>query len=261
MDFGISGKRALVLASSGGLGLGIAEALAGEGTNVLLCGRSEDKLAAAVEAINNRGGGTAAFARIDLAEPDAAKVLYDSTVQNLGGIDILVNNTGGPPPGATGGDGATWRAQFEIMVMRVMDLTELVLPAMRQAGWGRIITVGSSGVQQPISNLAISNVLRSALVGWSKTLAGEVGANGITVNMLIPGRIHTERVNQLDAGAAKRLGKSVEAVAAASRATIPVGRYGRIEEFAAVAAFLASYPASYVTGSVVRCDGGMIRSI
>jgi 3-oxoacyl-[acyl-carrier protein] reductase len=261
MDFGITGKRALVLASSGGLGLGIAEALANEGANVLLSGRSEDKLAAAVEAINNRGGGTAAYARIDLADSDAAESLHDNALQKLGGVDILINNTGGPPAGPTGGDEATWRAQFEIMVMRVMSLTALVLPAMREAGWGRIITVGSSGVQQPIPNMAMSNALRAALVGWSKTLAGEVGADGITVNMLIPGRIHTDRVDQLDAGAAKRLGKTVEAVAAASRATIPLGRYGRVEEFAAVAAFLASDPSSYVTGSVVRCDGGLIRSV
>jgi 3-oxoacyl-[acyl-carrier protein] reductase len=147
------------------------------------------------------------------------------------------------------------------MVLRVFEITSLCLPAMRDAGWGRVITLGSSGVVQPIPNLGMSNALRSALVGWSKTLSSEVAGDGITVNMVIPGRIHTERVDQLDAAAAKRTGKSVEDIATASRATIPAGRYGKVEEFAAVAAFLASEGASYVTGSVIRCDGGAIKSV
>lgn len=262
MDFAIAGKRALVLASSRGLGHGLAATLAEEGVHVLLCGRSEDRLASGAESINAKGKGRADYAVIDLAGPDSARKLYDSAVEKLGGVDILVNNTAGPPPGPISGpDGALWRSQFEAMVLRVFEITDLCLPAMRQAGWGRIITIGSSGVQQPIPNLGMSNALRSTLVGWSKTLSSEVAADGVTVNMIIPGRIHTERVDELDAAAAKRLGQPVEDVAAASRATIPVGRYGRVEEFAAMGAFLASARASYVTGSVVRCDGGLIRSV
>jgi 3-oxoacyl-[acyl-carrier protein] reductase len=132
---------------------------------------------------------------------------------------------------------------------------------MKKAGWGRILTVASSGVIQPIPNLAMSNTIRSSLVGWSKSLSNEVAKSGITVNMLIPGRIRTERLNQLDAAAAKRLGKSVEEVSASEQAGIPAGRYGTVEEFGSVGAFLVSEPASYITGSGVRCDGGSIRSV
>ncbi|HUT49803.1 MAG TPA: SDR family oxidoreductase [Alphaproteobacteria bacterium] len=262
MDLGINGKRALVLASSRGLGLGIAEALAGEDANVLLCGRSADRLEAAATAISARGAGTASHVAIDLADAGSTAALHAAAQDMLGGIDILINNTGGPPPGSiTGPDLALWREQFETMVVRVIDMTNRCLPGMQKAGWGRIVTVASSGVIQPIANLGLSNALRSALVGWSKTLAGEVAGDGVTVNIVVPGRIHTERVDELDAAAARRQDKAVAEVAAASRATIPAGRYGRIEEFAAVAAFLASAPASYVTGSIVRCDGGAIRSV
>ena len=175
---------------------------------------------------------------------------------------MLFRSTGGPPLAAMADTPlAVLREQFDAMVMRVIELSCLCLPAMRQAGWGRILTVASSGVVQPIPNLGLSNTLRSALVGWSKTLAGEVGRDGVTVNILLPGRIHTERLDELDAAAAGRQGKSLAEVAAASHATIPLGRYGTVEEFAAVAAFLVSGPASYVTGSMIRCDGGMIRSV
>ena len=246
MDYGLTGKRALVLASSRGLGLSVAEALAGEGA----------------AAINEKNHGEAAFTTVDLTDSGAAKALFDAAVEKLGGVDILVNNTGGPPPGSViAPESGVWRAQFDAMVLRVFEITSLCLPAMREAGWGRVITLGSSGVVQPIPNLGMSNALRSALVGWSKTLSSEVAGDGITVNMVIPGRIHTERVDELDAAAAKRTGKSVEDVATASRATIPAGRYGKVEEFAAVAAFLASEGASYVTGSVIRCDGGAIKSV
>jgi len=262
MDLGLTGKRALVLASSRGLGLGIAEALAAEGVNVLLCGRSEDKLAAGAAAINVRGQGTADYTTVDLGDAGSAQVLFAKAVEKLGGVDILVNNTGGPPPGSISGvEAGVWRAQFEAMVLRVFEITDLCLPAMKQAGWGRVISVGSSGVVQPIPNLGISNALRSALVGWSKSLSTEVAGDGITVNMVIPGRIHTERVDELDAAASKRTGKSLEEVATASRGTIPAARYGKVEEFAAVAAFLAGQGASYVTGSVIRCDGGSVKSV
>ena len=148
-----------------------------------------------------------------------------------------------------------------MMVLRVIELTNLCIPELKKHGEGRVLTVGSGGVVQPIPNLGMSNTLRSALVGWNKTVSTEVAKDGITSNMLIPGRIHTERVDELDAAAAKRQNKTVEEVAEASRVMIPTGRYGRVDEFASVAAFLVSSRASYVTGSVVRCDGGQIRGV
>jgi len=177
-------------------------------------------------------------------------------------VDILINNTGGPPPtSAAGQDPALWAKQFQAMVLSVIAITDRVLPGMKSRGWGRIITSTSSGVIAPIPNLAISNALRLTLVGWSKTLAREVGKEGITVNIIVPGRIATSRVATLDNARAKREGRTVEEVAAESAATIPVGRYGKPEEYADVVAFLASERAAYLTGSVVRVDGGMITSI
>ncbi|MCE8009517.1 SDR family oxidoreductase [Aestuariivita sp.] len=262
MDLGLNGKRALVMSSSRGLGLGIAQALAAEGVDVLLTGRSADKLAEAAEAITAQGAGRARYAVVDLTHADAVERLVAAVGDTLGGVDILINNTGGPPPGRmVDADPGVLASQFDAMVMTVISLTGRLMPEMRAQGWGRVITIGSSGVIQPIPNLGLSNALRSALVGWSKSLSGDVAADGVTVNMLLPGRIHTERVDELDAAASKRTGASLEDTRAASRATIPAGRYGTVAEFAAVAAFLASSQASYVTGSLIRCDGGAIKSV
>lgn len=263
MNLGLKQKRALVLASSRGLGRGIAEALCAEGAQVVICGRSAERLAEAAKAMRDATGGVVHAIPFDLADAAGVERFLDEAVGALGGgIEILVNNTGGPPPGPIAAVSAdTWREQFDLMVARLFQVTSLVLPGMRERGWGRILTVASSGVRQPIPNLGISNALRASLVTWSKTLSAEVAADGITVNTIIPGRIHTERVDELDAAAAKRQGKTVEEIAAASRQTIPAGRYGRVGEFAAVAAFLVSEQASYVTGSVVAVDGGAIKGI
>ncbi|MCR8723390.1 SDR family oxidoreductase [Frigidibacter sp. ROC022] len=262
MDLGLKGKRALVMSSSRGLGLGIAKVLAEEGADVLLSGRSEDRLAAEVAAINAKGQGRAHWVACDLARDDAAETLAQAVAEKLGAADILVANTGGPPPGKmVDADPATLTGHFNQMVLRVIETTDKLLPAMRKAGWGRVLAIGSSGVIQPIPTLAVSNTIRSALVGWSKSLSNDLAAEGITVNMLIPGRIHTERVDELDAAAAKRGGVSIDEARMASASTIPAGRYGTVEEFAKTAAFLVSAPASYITGSLVRCDGGSIRSV
>ncbi|MDH4107830.1 MAG: SDR family oxidoreductase [Gammaproteobacteria bacterium] len=262
MDLGLTGKKALVLASSKGLGLGIAARLCAEGADVLLCGRGRDRLEAAAASLNSRGPGSADYVVTDLGEPESAEALHAAAMDRFGAVDVLVNNTGGPPPGGVEGQALeTWSSQFDTMVLRVIDITGRCLPGMRARGWGRVLTVASSGIIQPIPNLALSNTLRSALVGWSKSLSAEVAAAGITVNILAPGRIHTERTDELDGAVAKRSGKTLEEVMAAASATIPAGRYGRVDEFAAVAAFLVSEPASYVTGGIVRCDGGLIRSV
>ena len=262
MDLGISGKRALVLASSQGLGLGIAGKLCEEGANVLICGRMADKLAAAVAELNDAGTGKSDYTVIDLSESDAAARLYAAATEKLGGVDILVNNTGGPPPGSVESpDTGLWRSQIDTMLIRIIEITNLCIADMKQAGWGRVLTIASSGVVQPIHNLAMSNTIRSSLVGWSKSLSNEVASSGITVNMLLPGRIRTERLKQLDAAAAERLGKPVEEVSASEQAGIPAGRYGTVEEFGSVGAFLVSEPARYMTGGLIRCDGGSVRGV
>ena len=263
MDLGISGKRALVLASSQGLGLGIATKLCEEGANVVISGRVEEKLAAAAAELNALGAGKADYVVADLSDLGAAQALYDSAKEKLGGgVDILVNNTGGPPPGTVDTpDSDLWRAQIDTMLIRVIEMTNLCIADMKAAGWGRVLTVASSGVVQPIFNLAMSNTIRSSLVGWSKSLSNEVAGDGITVNMLLPGRIATDRLKQLDQANAEKLGKSLDEVAAAAQATIPTGRYGTVEEFGNVGVFLCSAAASYVNGSVVRCDGGAIKGV
>lgn len=262
MDLGLKDKRALVLASSGGLGLGIATALCREGAHVLISGRSGDKLEAAAADLTAAGPGKADFEVIDLTDRSAARDLHAAAQKKLGGVDILVNNCGGPPPGGIEAqDMDTWRDQFDTMVVRLIEMTNLCLPGMREKGWGRVLTVASSGVIQPIPNLSISNTIRSALVGWNKSLSNEIAADGITLNILAPGRIATARTEDIDGRAARKQGKSLEEVRAASHATIPARRYGTVEEFGAVAAFLVSEPASYVTGGIIRCDGGSIRSV
>lgn len=262
MDLGLNGKRALVLASSRGLGLGIAKALASEGAHVLLVGRSGERLADNCKAINAEGKGKADWVWGDLSEENFVESMKAAVKEKLGGIDILVNNTGGPTPG-TAEDMTADKLDifFQSMVLRVITLTNAFLPQMKEQGFGRILTVASSGVFEPIANLALSNTLRSALVGWNKTIATEVAGFGITCNMLLPGRIHTDRIDELDGANAKRTGKSVEEIRAASLKTIPAGRLGKVEEFAAAGAFLCSVPASYVTGTMLRVDGGASRSI
>lgn len=262
MDLGISGKRALVLASSRGLGLGIANALAAEGCHVLLCGRSTDKLKANCDAINAAGKGKADFVEADLSDANFVETMVHAVHEKLGGIDILVNNTGGPTPGTAEDMNAEKLYNFfQSMVVRVITLTNTLLPLMKTQGFGRIVTVASSGVIEPIGNLALSNTLRGALVGWNKTLATEIASYGITANLILPGRIHTDRIDELDGANAAKSGKSVEEVRAASIKTIPAGRLGKVEEFGAAAAFLCSQQASYITGTMLRVDGGAAKSL
>ncbi|MBW3097506.1 SDR family oxidoreductase [Pseudohoeflea coraliihabitans] len=262
MDLGLKEKGALVLSSSRGLGLGIARALAAEGANVVLCGRDAARLETETDAINGLGGGRARFITADLAEAATPGRLFEEARAMLGHIDILVNNTGGPPPGAMSDAGVdAVRSNYEVMVLRLIELTGLVLPAMREKGWGRVLTVASSGVIEPIANLGLSNAIRASLVGWSKSMANEVARDGVTFNMLLPGQIDTDRLRQLLAMRAENSGQDADSVARSGQAAIPVGRYGTPEEFGAVAAFLVSEKASYINGSQIRCDGGAIRSV
>ncbi len=255
MDLQIKGRRALVLGASRGLGAASARILATEGATVIAASRSgtadwQDPAAGRVTALAFEVGDRSRLSQ-------AMEALLAQ-----GPIDILVNNTGGPPPGPVDKVSAeNWDRQFAVMASNIFEITRLVLPSMLERGWGRIVTIASSGVEQPIANLGIYNTVRSAVAAWSKTLANEVAGRGVTVNLVLPGRIHTSRVDELDSAAAARTGSTVERVAKASAAAIPAGRYGRPEEFANVVAFLCSERASYVTGSRVRVDGGVIASV
>ncbi|MFH5877458.1 SDR family oxidoreductase [Arthrobacter sp. NA-172] len=261
MDLGISGKTAFVAASTGGLGLAIARGLAAEGVRVAITGRRREraeKIAAELQA----DGHSAVAIEADLSSPDGVAAAVDRAVEALGPIDILVLNGPGPKPGAAASLGAEdIAAAFDLLVKPQHALVSKVLPGMRERRWGRILAIGSSGVVAPLPNLAVSNTGRAALAGYLKTLAAEVALDSVTVNMILPGRIATDRVAELDRAAAKRRGTTPEEIQLESRKTIPARRYGEPEEFGAAGAFLCSAPASYITGVALRCDGGLIRSL
>ena len=261
MDLGIRGRTALVLGAGGGLGSAIAVALAREGARLALADIDAAALAAAAEAVRAEGA-EALPLTWDIADRGVLDDRVGAIEAAFGPVEILVNNTGGPPPSpAAGVAPEAWLAQFNAMVLSVIALTDRVLPGMRSRKWGRIVTSTSSGVVSPIPNLAVSNALRLSLVGWSKTLSREVAPDNITANVILPGRIATQRIGFLDEQKAKREGKALETVVAESTASIPMGRYGRPEEYGDAVAFLASERAAYITGSVIRVDGGYISSI
>lgn len=261
MDLGLKGKVALIFGASGGLGSAMATSLAKEGAKVALAGRNAAALTTLATSLRATGAEVLELpwdlADFSIIEPNFAKI--EST---LGAVDILINNTGGPPPSTAANVAAdVWEAQFHAMVVSVIKITDRALPQMRARKWGRIITSTSSGVVAPIPNLGVSNALRSTLVGWSKTLAREVAADGITANIILPGRIATPRIAQLDEARAGREKIAVDDVVKQSLSQIPAGRYGDPAEYGDVVTFLASARASYVTGTVVRVDGGYIASI
>ncbi len=262
MDLGLTDKRALVLGASRGLGQGIAEQLAAEGVDVALCGRNGNAMRAQATDLENRTGRMARGYQVDLSQTAAVSKLIIDVKKDFSGIDIVINNGGGPPPGAIAGvDLEIIENQFRPIVLSQLEIANAFLPGMQESGWGRILIISSSGAIQPIPGLGISNTLRASLIGWGKSLATEVAKDGVTVNAIIPGRIHTDRVNSIDANAAKHQGVTIEQIVKKSHATIPAGRYGTVDEFSKVAAFLVSDCAAYITGSSVRVDGGYIRCI
>ncbi|MCP3055867.1 SDR family oxidoreductase [Aurantimonas marianensis] len=261
MDLGLKGKTALVLGAGGGLGSAIACTLAAEGAMVAVADLDLDAATATTDKIAGAGGRAMAL-RWDLGDIGQVGPSIERIETELGQVDVLVMITGGPPPGGVVNQQPDiWRQYFESMVLSVFAITDRVLPGMCERGWGRIITSTSSGVVAPIPNLGLSNALRSTLLGWSKSLAAEVGGKGVTANIVLPGRIATQRITFLDEKKAEREGRSLEAVQKQSASSIPVGRYGDPREYADVVTFLASERASYVTGSVIRVDGGYIPSI
>lgn len=261
MDLGLKGKVALVFGASGGLGGAMATSLAQEGAKIVLAGRNAEALAKLGSDLRAKGADVLELVW-DLADLSSIEPHFAKIESTFGGVDILINNTGGPPPSTAANVAADlWEAQFHAMVVSVIKITDRALPHMRAQKWGRIITSTSSGVVAPIPNLGVSNALRSTLVGWSKTLAREVASDGITANVILPGRIATPRIAQLDTARAGRENIAVDDVVKQSLAQIPAGRYGHPSEYGDVAAFLASARASYVTGTIIRVDGGYIASI
>jgi len=257
VELGLAGQRALVMGSTRGMGNVIASGLAVEGATVAVCGR---ELASAQEA--SRSIRESRAYSLDLSDDGSVTDLIAGVGRDFGGIDIVVCNGGGPPPGNVAEVAPeTWMAQFQKMFVNQVRIVNAFLPGMRERGRGRVLVISSSGVSQPIENLGISNSLRAAQIGWAKTLSNEVAADGVTVNTIQPGRIHTARVDQLDRAAAERHGLTVEETVQRSYAVIPARRYGRVEEFADVAIFLLSTRASYMNGGVIRVDGGMIRGV
>lgn len=248
MDLGLNGRTALVMASSKGIGKAIAAALAREGAEVAMASRSLERVQEAAAEI---GPGVLALEG-DTDDLDAMKALPGEVEKRLGPIDILVLNTGGPPPGQALDHGLEeWEEAYRSLVLAPRVLIEAVLPGMRERGWGRILNVGSSSTEEPIAGLALSNVHRPAAVGWFKTLAREVAPDGVTLNTVATGRFATDRLAD-NAG-------SMEAAEEAAKRDIPAQRLGRPEEFGDLAAFLCSERAAFITGTVVPIDGGMLR--
>lgn len=262
MDLELTGKRAAVAAASQGLGRAVATALAREGASVAIASRDERKIRAAADAIARETGARVFPVAADVLSEGDVKRFIAGAVESLGGLDILVTNAGGPPPGTFDQfDDAAWQKAYELNLLSVVRLVREAVPHLKKSGAGRIVNVTSTSVKQPIPRLILSNSIRAAVVGLAKTLSQELSPFGITVNNVAPGRIRTERVDQLDRAQAEREKKTVEEVRAATCREIPLGRLGTPEEFADAVAFLCSARARYITGVTLPVDGGRIAGV
>jgi len=254
MDLGIRGKTALITGGSSGIGEAVALALAAEGARIAVAARRADDLARVVTEARKAGADDAAAFVVDLGDPAAVARLLEDVRRDFGAPDIAILNGGGPKPGTfsqTTLDG--WDAAYQTTLRAMIELCRGVVPAMRERGWGRIVALTSTSVKQPIGNLALSNAFRVALVAALKTLAGEVAADGVTVNTIATGRVRTERLRELYG--------SDEAMDAAAEAEVPIKRVASPAEFAPLVAFLCGDPARYVTGQTIAIDGGLTRGI
>ena len=262
MDLGLKGKRALVMGASKGLGRSIAEALAAEGVALVISGRDQATLDTAAAELKALGAASAVGIPADVARGEDMDRLADGAVAAMGGVDILVLNHGGPPPCTAWEmkeeDLVTW---FQRIVVSPIRIAMRLMPAMRERKWGRVIVVGSTGMQHPIPTLALSNTLRASIWAWLKTLSGEVAKDGVTMNVLAPGTILTDRVNQTTTVRAQRLGISFEEALEKAANEIPMERLGTPADFGPMGAFLASDKAGYITGTIIRVDGGRVRGM
>jgi 3-oxoacyl-[acyl-carrier protein] reductase len=262
MDLGLNGKIALVAASSKGLGLAVATAFAREGARLVMCARNRDALEAAADRICESTGADVYTVPVDLTLPEGPRRFVEVAQEEAGGVDILVTNTGGPPVGTFAElDETQWRGAFDGVLMSANRLIHASIPGMKKRGGGRIINITSISVKEPIAGLMLSNALRAAVVGMAKTLATELGPEGILINNVCPGRIATDRLLQLDQSRADRSGLPLEQVRRESQQRIPLGRYGQPDELAALVVFLASSQASYMTGTTILCDGGAFSGL
>lgn len=262
MDLGLRDRVAIVAASSKGIGRAVATGLAAEGAKVVIFSRDEGRIKAAADEIRRDTNADVLPLVADALDVSSLQRVVDATLERWERIDVLFNNAGGPPPGMFDDfDDQAWQSAFELNLLSTVRLTRAVLPSMRSRGWGRVLSLTSSAVRQPIDGLLLSNSIRSGVVGFSKSLSNEISREGITVNVIAPGRIQTERLNQTDQATAERTGRTVEEVREAHVASIPMRRVGSPAEFANVAVFLCSEPASYLTGQVILVDGGSVRSV
>lgn len=262
MELGLKGKAALVTASSMGIGKACALELARAGADVAVCARGEEALERTRRQIADETGRKIVAVRADLAFGAEVEELIESTVSQLGGIDVLVTNAGGPPSGPfMDFDDEAWMKAVSLNLMSVVRLNRLVIGPMRKAGGGSIVNLTSVSVKEPIKGLVLSNAVRAAVVGLSKTLANELGPDGIRVNVVCPGFTATDRMKELIAARAEREGKTEEEVAAGLHASVPLGAFGEPADVARAVTFLASDAARYVTGVTVQIDGGFVKGL
>jgi 3-oxoacyl-[acyl-carrier protein] reductase len=262
MFLGLRGKTALVGAASKGLGYAIARELAMEGAAIVICARTKETLKDARDRLAKETGAKVYAIPADLSKYEDVKRVATTSLEKLGRIDILINNNGGPPAGPfEAHDAATWQGAFDQTLRSAVEMSRAVLPGMKERRWGRIINVTSIAAKQPVENLVLSNSLRAAVHGFARTLANEVAEFGITVNNMLPGYTRTERVESLAVATAKRDNVEPSVVLSRFEKDVPMRRLGEPEEFAALAAFLASERASYITAQSIAVDGGWIRGL
>ncbi len=262
MNLGLTNKVAMVAGASRGLGYAVARGLAEEGAHVSIASRDAAAVAAAGKRIEEETGALVLAVATDVSSAQAIDQWHQKTIEKFGGIDLLFTNSGGPPPGATMSfDDAAWQKAFDLLLMSAVRMIRLAVPSMAARGGGSIVLPTSSSVKEPIANLALSNILRASVAAMAKTLAIELAGQKIRVNHLIPGRISTDRLRELDEANSKRQGISVEEQQKKMMQTIPMSRYGDPKEFANAAVFLFSDAASYITGATLQADGGAMRSV